>query len=362
VKPLRTATRTLADLRRCSLVLVLGFLLAACGDGASGSGAGEAPAPGEEPSAQLTPVTIQFGWIADAGGGYPPAVLALENGYFEEEGLDATLNEGGGSVTPPLLLGSGKADIVLATVDDVPLGVAEGLNLVSVAVIEQKTPSAIIYRADSGISEPADLAGKTVAVSAYDSASVLLNAFLEKVGVDPDSVTTENVDIAARTSIFIAGKVDAFTGFPRNEAVRLEKGEGIKIGTFPYADEGISFLSLGVYTTQEIIDTNPEMVRGAVRALLRGYVAAADDGMAAVEAAKKHFPQHYDGIDMELGAAQAQQIGQTAVDQAPADGLGSQSEADWAASVDLLVKYFGLEDPQPATAYFTNEFVPEDLD
>ena len=80
------------------LVLAPSFL-AAC------SGTSESDAP-----AQLDKISQANGWInnVEFGGIW----VALENGYFEEQGIDATFLQGGPNAPPPpVVVASGEADI-----------------------------------------------------------------------------------------------------------------------------------------------------------------------------------------------------------------------------------------------------------
>ena len=62
-----------------------------------------------------TPFTMQAAWINDAEfSGY---FLAMDKGYFAEEGLDLTYLSGGPDVIPESAIIAGKADLTLTTPD-----------------------------------------------------------------------------------------------------------------------------------------------------------------------------------------------------------------------------------------------------
>jgi NitT/TauT family transport system substrate-binding protein len=342
-----------ASLRWPATLALTALLLAACG-GSGDSGDQDAGESGS--SGNLIPVTVQFTWLPNPG--FAPVLLAKERGYFEDEGLDVTINAGGGSISAPQLLVSGKADIAVGAVDDVPAGIGEGLPLVSLAVMERYSTSAVIVAADSPIMEPADLAGKEITTAQFDASGNLLPAFLSAVGVDPDSVKVNTVDAQAKVALLTAGKVEAITGFTRDEAVSLEIGADFPVRTFSFAEAGVRFPSTGIFTTRDIIDEKPQVIGKLVRALLRGYADGVNEPEAAVAAAAKAYPDQYG--DMEVAEEHARRFATQIKDFLPEEGLGYQSEEDWEATQDLLVKYFGLTEERPVSEYYTNEFLPEE--
>lgn len=384
-------TRKLASTRShlYLALLVVVLLLASCGGGdaaeesAAGGNAteptgqpGEQDTGGEEPTAEETeaatdapteqeteaadgpadPITIQFSWLPTPG--FAPVFLAEERGYFAEENLDVTISPGGGAVSAEQVLATGDADIAVGSVDNVPNARAEGIPLVSLAVIERYNTSGIIVREDSDIREPQDLAGRTITVKNFDVTGDLLPAYLQAVGVDPGSVTVNAVDPATQEPLFQAGRIEVATGFLRDEGSRIEIGGGIPIRTFSYYDAGIRFPSTGIFATEQGLEEKPDLIRRAVRAILRGYAAGAEDPKAAVEAAQAAYPEQYE--NMEVAQSDAELFAANVREHLPEEGLGYQREEDWADAIELLVEYLGLEDPEPTSAYFTNDFLPEE--
>jgi NitT/TauT family transport system substrate-binding protein len=337
-----------------AVLLCLALILAACGgdnkDPAKADQEGEA-----DTDRELTPLNIQLDWLPTPS--YAPAFLADAKGYFEEEGLDVTITPGGGQVPPVELLASGEADIVLGTLDRVPRAVSEGIPLVAVAVLERLTTASVMTPSDSGIDSPKDLEGRSIASCAADVAAVLLKPYLLAAGVDPEKVEMNNVDCAAKVSLLVAGKADAITGFSRNEQSRLEVGHDIETTVFPYVDVGLRLLSTGIFTTQQMVDEEPDVMTGAVRALLRGYADALADPEASVRAAEALYPEYYADVDVDI--AHAKLFAEFVSDQV-VERLGFQRDEDWANTIDLLEKYSGLENPLSPSEYYTNDFLPEE--
>ena len=158
-----------------ALAVSAGLLFAACSSGGGGSaapsdGASTAPSAAASESAAasaaaLTPVRLQLQWAPQAQfAGY---FAAKEQGYFEAEGLDVTILDGGPDVIPQQV--GSAADGPEFTISWVPK-VLEARNgtpasdLVNIAQIFQRSGTLSVSWKDTGITGPADFAGKKVGV------------------------------------------------------------------------------------------------------------------------------------------------------------------------------------------------------
>ena len=106
---------------------------------------------------------------------------------------------------------------------------------------------------------------------------------------------------------------------------------------------------------QDTIKERPDLVRKVVAASIKGFEDALRDPDAAVKALVKLAPL----ADAEVVRRQL------AVDLAllfsaanPQKRVGYGPPEDWQATLELLKKYRGLETSLPATAFYTNEFLP----
>jgi NitT/TauT family transport system substrate-binding protein len=313
------------------------------------------PEATESAGAELTPFTIQLDWLPTPS--YAPAFLADERGYYEEEGLDVEIIPGGGGVQPVPQLSAGRADMVIGTLDLVPQGIAEGHELVALAVLERFTTAAVMTPESSGIETAQDLEGKSIASCAVDVSAVLLEPYLEAAGVDATQVEMNNVDCTAKVPLLVAGETDAITGFARNEQTRLEIGHGIPTTVFLYVDEGLRSLSTGIFTTLEMTEDNPDLLRRAIRATLRGYADAIEDPEASARAAAELYPDNY--ADIEVDIAHATLFADFVREQV-VERLGYMRDEDWADTIELLEDYRGMESSLEPSEYYTNEFLPED--
>ncbi len=109
---------------------------------------------------ELTPVSLQLQWFVQAQfGGY---YAAKDKGFYEEQCLDVTILEGGVDIVPQTVLAQGGADFAISWVPKALSSREQGALITNVAQVFQRSGTLQVSWADSGITTPADLAGKKV--------------------------------------------------------------------------------------------------------------------------------------------------------------------------------------------------------
>ncbi|MCB2132457.1 MAG: ABC transporter substrate-binding protein, partial [Rhodobacteraceae bacterium] len=118
-----------------------------------------------------SPLTMQAAWINDAEfSGY---FLAMDKGYYSEEGLDLTYLSGGPDVIPESTIIAGRADLALTTPDTTIRAISEqGAKFKIIGAQYQKNPIGIVSLKKNPVNTPADLVGKTVAVPPVNTVTV----------------------------------------------------------------------------------------------------------------------------------------------------------------------------------------------
>jgi len=176
------------------------LVLAACGsdDGESADAAEGGTAP----------VSLSFEWTCE--GNWAIAYLGQDQGLFADQGIDLTFERGqGGSTTTPLVA-QGEYDLAILSAPPVILGAGQGLPITVVGVAASQSPVAIL--ADTSITEPADLAGKTVAVQTDQFEGSVFESFLAAEGMSDSDLTIVPSDDAASAQ-FLSGDIDAIVTF-----------------------------------------------------------------------------------------------------------------------------------------------------
>ncbi|WP_460774668.1 ABC transporter substrate-binding protein [Microbacterium sp. GXF7504] len=184
------------------LVTAAAAALALTGCTAADTASGEA-------DAQLEPITVLYAAIA-----YEPLVIAEQNGYFEEVGLDVTVKRGGAPQDNIAQALGGSADIIVAAWDTVVTSTAEGMPIEVVAgnsvVSDTIDTSGVLVREGSGHGSLADLKGGTVAFDSLGAGGTIeFYGALAEAGLSRDDVTAVAIPYAGMGASLEQGQVDA---------------------------------------------------------------------------------------------------------------------------------------------------------
>ena len=191
------------------------LVLAGCGGGADGENS--APeASTSATSAELTPVKLQLQWVAQAQfAGY---YAAVEQGYYEEQGLDVEIVEGGPDIVPQDVLSAGDVDYAISWVPKVLGSIEQGAKITNVAQIFERSATTQISFKDKNITSPAQLAGKKVGSWGFGNEWELF-AGMQKSGVDVKDITL--IQQAFDMNGFLAGDIDAAQAMTYNEYAQV---------------------------------------------------------------------------------------------------------------------------------------------
>ncbi|RUO63293.1 diguanylate cyclase (GGDEF) domain-containing protein [Pseudidiomarina planktonica] len=212
-----------------------------------------------------TPVTVQLRWLHQFQfAGYYQAV---EQGYFAEAGLDVTLLEGGPDALEPTdKLLRGDIDFAI-TASGVVMRRLEGKPVVAVAALMQTSPLVWITLKESNITTPQDLVGKRLMMMPPPESAELVT-ILRKEGLPVDTV--QLVPNTYRLDDLIDGKVDAYDGYISNEPYVLNQ-RGVDYNLINPRDYGVNFYSDVLVTTEDLANSDPELVSAMKEAVERGW-------------------------------------------------------------------------------------------
>ena len=156
----------MGNTRRSVAALVTALLVAAaCQQAAPGApggspGGGAAGSPAGSPAGQATKVRFQLQWVTQAQfAGY---YAALDQGYFRDEGLDVTILPGGPDINNLQVVAAGGAELGTSWVPKTLASREGGTDLVTIGQILQRSGTRMVAFKESGITKPADMAGKRI--------------------------------------------------------------------------------------------------------------------------------------------------------------------------------------------------------
>lgn len=265
-------------MKKALSVVALGAAAVLALSGCTDSGAAPTSAPTEDAgSGELRPVRVAALPIAETGALW----AAMEEGIFEDHGIEVEVvpAQGGAQAIPALLSG----DIQFAIGQ--PFGPFRAdLQNLGVVIIgdyadsleDGKDVNAVVSLADSGITDPADLAGKRVAVNSLGAAGdVTIMKAVEDAGGDPTTIEFVEVAFPDAQAQLEAGNIDAaWVPDPFMSNV-VNDGGNIVVHPYQATIPGLSVLT--TITTQELMDSDPELVADFAAAMTEALDWAADN-------------------------------------------------------------------------------------
>jgi putative hydroxymethylpyrimidine transport system substrate-binding protein len=224
----------------------------------------------------------------------------LENGRFEEAGLDVTPRVPADPAAPITLVAAGEVDLAISYEPEVLIARDQGQPVVAVAALVPSPLTSLISLPEAGIDRPADLRGKTIATAGIPYQEAFLNAVLREERIEPDEVQAQNVGLGLLPAV-VSGRADAMLGGFRNvEGVDLAE-RGLNPRVVPIDELGIpTYDELVLVANSDRVEEDPEAIRLFIAALEQGTLDAIRDPEAATEAVLAAG----DGLDPQLTAAE----------------------------------------------------------
>ncbi len=354
----------------------LALIAASCGsdEPAADEPATEASTAAETP-AETTPtdaaacetpeeVSLQLQWFTQAQfAGY---YAAQDQGFYADMCLDVTIVEGGVEIVPQTQLANGDVDFALAWVPKALASREAGADIVNVAQIYQRSGTLQVSLKDSGITSPADFAGKKIGNWGFGN-EYEVYAAIGAAGLDPASdveLVGQNFDMVA----LLEGEIDAAEAMTYNEYAQVLEAENPDTGelytpddlnVISYEDEGVGMLQDAIWASGERLANDAEYQDQATR-----FVAASMQGWAYCRDNVESCRDIVVAQGSTLGASH--QLWQTnevnKLIWPSANGIGFIDQAAWDRTVEISQGTPNLEGATVLTAApdagaFTNDIV-----
>jgi NitT/TauT family transport system substrate-binding protein len=308
---------------------------------------------GEE-TVELVPVLLTNNYLV--GGASSGFALAIERGYYEEVGLDVTFEESQGSAATVGLVDQGKSEFGYADGPTTMQAAAKGADVLIVAPVLQTNGYSVISLEENGITEVADLVGKKVGLAPGTSLALLFEVLLAANDVDPADVDIINLDPSALVGSLLQGSVDAIVGGADNQSVNARDLGGNVTDIF-FKDAGVPTVGLSIIVQGAWAAEHPDLVTAFIEASMRGWDDARNEPEKAAAATYDQFP---------VAGSQGAFLKQLRVDQAlfcanGAESLGKLPAENWDITFEILVESLDLPDANPVSAYYTEDYLPEEL-
>jgi NitT/TauT family transport system substrate-binding protein len=298
-------------------------------------------------------VSLRLNWYL--GGLHAPFYYGKDKGFFTDEGIDLTINEGRGSVAAAQAIAAGSDTFGMADAGTLMLTASKGAEIKAVMSLLNTSGFGVISLEEAGIKSPADLEGKRLAITAGDALTQLFPALAKANNIDLSKVNLVQMDPAAKVVAVLEKRVDALLGGIDDQFFLLEQ-KGSKAAALRFADHGANTVGITVIANEATIKDKPDLVKRFVAAAVRSWEEAKKNPEAAVEAALKVKPELNKEstlkqlkVDLDLLESKASE----------GKGIGFAAQGDWETTKRLLAEYRDLKTDKPATAFYTNEFLPQ---
>ncbi|MDI9889829.1 ABC transporter substrate-binding protein [Microbacterium proteolyticum] len=267
-------------------IAVASLALSACAGGSAPAASGDAD------FTPLTSVKLQLQWLPQAQfAGY---YVALDKGYFQEEGFDEVdVVPSGGDIVPQDALVAGDVDFAVAWVPKV-LGTMEnqGVELTDIAQVFQKSGTTQVSWKDSGITSVDDFEGKRIGSWGFGNEWEIFAAMADK-GLDASTVKITTQDFSMNA--LLDKDVDAAQAMTYNELAQLLETVNPATGklytmddinVISYEDTAGAMLQDAIWADTKRLADDPAYADAATRflkAVIKGWVFARDNPTEAAD-------------------------------------------------------------------------------
>jgi putative hydroxymethylpyrimidine transport system substrate-binding protein len=326
-------------------LLVLVAVATACGDAGEDGGANGG-------DGELTELTVATEWP------YPdplwiPFLAAEDQGFYEDAGLDVTIQAPPDNSTTMRLLASQRAQVGLSAITDVVFARGEDLPVVSVANMTV-TNNWGLFSLENEPIDVAALEGETIGIYNDSWTAAMLPLMLESAGLTMDDVRT----VAATASVIpllLEGEIDVATEVTNLGGVEITTSGGGEPQVLLAPEVGAPDTPVWVYVANsEFAAANPAVVRAWLEATRQGAEWAGENVEEAVALFEEAYPDVASAHEYNVEAWEA------TIPLLSEDGeFFTQTEDQWTAFVQALVDADQVEEALAPQEYYTNDYLPE---
>ncbi|MFG1188087.1 ABC transporter substrate-binding protein [Xanthobacter flavus] len=310
------------------------------------------------PALAETDVKFALDWKFE--GPSAPYFVALDKGYYKAEGLNVTIDSGPGSVAGIARVAAGTYPIGFFDINSLMKFRDQNPDkkVVAVQMVYDEPPFAIVSLKKTGITKPKDLEGKILGAPAPDGAFAQWKAFVKENGIDAEKVKIENIGFPVREPMLADGKVDAITGFSFSSFFNLRQ-KGVPaddIAVMLMSKHGLVLYGNAIMVNPDFAKAHPEVVKGFVKATIKGIIDTAKDPKSAIKSVMKRNETADEAI--ELARLEMALKDNVVTDWVKANGTGDVDPARLAKSIDQVGITYEFKAKPTAADIFTSEYLP----
>ena len=298
---------------------------------------------------ELKKVTVVLDYVPNTN--HTGMYVALNKGYYENEGLDVEIIEPVDSATATLVAQQ-KGTFGISYQEDVTIALssADPLPIKAIATIIQHNTSGFVSLADSGIESPADFEGKTYAGWGGAGESAVLESCMKKVGADFSKLNTVISDGSGFEAL---GKsCDIMWFFEGWDSVMAEmNGTQLNYMECRQLDERLDYYTPVIITSDAVIESDPEMISAFLRATEKGYKDVIVNPDECAEILYAYAPAY----DLEMLKKSQEYLADKFMEDTNTWGI--MEDEVWDNYTNFLQEYGIIDKALSAEDCYTNEFL-----
>ena len=297
---------------------------------------------------ELREVLLPVGYIPNVQ--FAPFYVAIENGYYLEEGIDLKLQYGY-EIDAVSLVGTGEYPFAVVSGEQVLLARDKEIPVTYVMNWYKDYPIGISVLKVSGIEALEDLRGKKIGIPALQGASyIAYKGLMSAAGLSEKDVNLEVIGFT-QAELLSTGKVDAVIIYAANTPVQLN-AQGIETNTFIVSDY-MHLIGNGIIVNDALMEEDPDFIKSIVRATLKGIKFTVDFPEETYEICMKYVE------NLEENSAGVQyQVLEASIPFWSSETNGVTKERDWKTMSDLLKQIGLISSTNNLDGVFTNEYLP----
>ncbi len=301
-------------------------------------------------------LTVRLDWTP--WGAHAAIHLASEKGWFRQNGIEAEIEDGNGSVTTVQLVGGGRFDVGHASLASMMIARDKGLAVRAIANFARKNDIGLLVPRGANLKGPRDLAGKKIIFTAGSLEAPFLDTFLAAGGLKREQVELLNVEAAAKVPTYAAARADGVFStvpfvMPAVEATRPSEA-------ILFSDYGLQFPSFGLVSSEDKIKERGAAIRRFASVVSGAWEYIVNGGEdEAVKAIIAQRPQAK--LDPKVLRAQIDALKSFfATPASKGMPMGVMADADWVAGIKTMASV-NLIKNAPAAAFYTNDMLDQAL-